>query len=405
MAGSGSLTFVSIDPAQPGAETEGVSKLARTVLVALCLAGLAVNGLTLKPAWEFIERGQTDFMDLYAGGKLAFTSGLYVKARVLETEARTEGRSSETRLFLRLPCFALLYWPLAQLPYQAASVVWEGLCCLAAVAFAVLWPAKSRWRTGVACCWSLPCAMAVAEGQDLGFVLLAIAAAAWLLRRKRPESAGIAASLCLAKFHLFLLIPVWICARRQWRFARGLAIGCAALGGLSFLAGGWDWPMKYIALVSAPGNNPYAEVMPDLHAVLGGTPILEWTGVALLAAAVWAISRRANEWGLAAALAAGILVAPHAYMADGVLAIPAVLLVLKSAPQASIRAVSFYLLTPLPWVLLMTGNGMPVRLGLAGLIAGLAIYSKTSLRGISIPFARSMPSVTSSSRPGVAIQP
>jgi len=383
-----------------------MSRFSGVGVFVFCLAGLVSNAVTLKPVYEFLERGQTDFMDLYAGGKLAFSGDLYVPARVLETEARTEGRSSVTRLYMRLPCFALFYWPLAQLPYQVASTIWEALCVMATIAFAVLWHRSPRWHVIAACCWSLPLMMALAEGQDLGFVLLSIAIAAVLVRRRRPVVAGLVASLCLMKFHLFLPIPVWICARRQWRFARGLLVGCGLLGVLSFIAGGWGWPLRYWALVREPANNPYREVMPNLHSLLAGMPLIEIVSIGLLGCAVWVASRRCGgECGLSAALAGGILVAPHAYMADGAVLIPALLLLMKGATQTWTRAIHFYLLTPVPWVLLMIGLGAPVRAGLGALVVGLAYSSRTALRGISMPLARRIPSVASSSRPGVAIQP
>jgi hypothetical protein len=381
-----------------------MSRFARAGVILFCLTGLVTNAVILKPAYEFIELGQTDFMDLYAGGKLAGTGDLYIPARVLETELRTEGRSSVTRLFMRLPCFAFFYWPLAQIPYRVASVLWETLCALAMAALWMLWPRNKRWHVAAACCWSLPLMMSLAEGQDLGFILLAMAIAATRIRRKRPAAGAFIASLCLAKFHLFLLIPVWICAARQWRYARGLIAGCSLLAVLSFIAGGWRWPVQYLALVMEPANNPYREVMPNLHSLLAGFPyagVLEIAAEALLAAAVWIASRKRSEWGLAAALAGGILVAPDAYMADGALMIPVLLLLMKTAKEAWARVICFYL----PWVLLMTRLAMPVRVGLGALVLGLAYSARTSAAGISIPFARRIPSTASSSLPGVATQP
>jgi hypothetical protein len=362
----------------------------------LCLAGIAVSALILAPAGEFTARGQTDFMDLYAGGKLAFTGDLYAPERVLETEARFEGMSSRTRLFLRLPCFALLLWPIAQLPYSAASALWEALCLCALPAFIALWPA--RWRTYAApvVCWSLPAWMAVAEGQDVGFIMVSISAAAALFRRKRPAAAGFVASLCLAKFHLFLLIPVWICARREWRFAKGLAAGSALLFALCFVAGGVDWPLEYFRLIREPANNPYQQFMPNLHGLVAGLPgagPLELVGIAAIAWAVWiaSCSRRA-EWGLAAALAGGVLVAPHAYLADGALLIPAWLLMRRSVKGIGIRLLSFALVTPIPWVLVMIGAGQALRLVLCALvfsIASLTVRSgllfRTWKRGTPVP--------------------
>jgi len=177
-----------------------MSRLHRTSIVVACLAGLMIDAVTLGPALRYTARGVTDFMDLYAGGKLAFTGNLYVPARVLETEARTEGWSSPTRLFMRLPCFTLFFWPLAQLPYLVASALWETLSVFGVIAFALLWPARRRWHTALACCWSLPVLMTVAEGQDIGWLMLWIAISAVLVRRNRPAMAGLVASLVLPNF-------------------------------------------------------------------------------------------------------------------------------------------------------------------------------------------------------------
>ncbi len=358
-----------------------MSRTGRAGVIILCLAGLAVNAALIGPAWIYTATAQTDFMDLYAGGRLAFTHDLYVPAKVMEAELQAEGKYSPTRLFMRLPCFSLFYWPLAQLPYQAASRVWEALCGLSVAAFAMLWPARRRWHTAVACSWCLPLMMTVAEGQDIGFVLLAMAGSAMLLLRRRAGLAGAVASLCLAKFHLFLLVPVWICARKQWRFARGLAAGCAGLGALCFVAGGMDWPLRYYALIREPGNNPYSEIMPNLHSLFSGLPHGGWmevAGAAVVALAVWTVSRRQSaECGLAAALAGGILVAPHAYMADCAMAVPAVLLLMRRRGSFLPMQVLFaVLLAPVPWVLLMMGMGTPARLAIGAMVFGLPFYGR-----------------------------
>jgi len=352
-----------------------MSRLGPAAIAFLGLAGLLINAVTLGPALRNTLGGVTDFMDLYAGGKLAFTGDLYVPDRVLETEARTEGWSSPTRLFMRLPCFALFFWPLAQLPYPAASALWEILCVFGLIAFVAAWPANRRWQAALACCWSLPVWMTVAEGQDIGFLLLWIALALMLVRRDRPLTAGVVASLCLAKFQLFFMIPVWICARKRWRFASGLLAGCIALAALSFAIGGWNWPLRYYALLREPANNPYREVMPNLHALLAGLPhanAFAIAGAGAVAVAVWVASRGwRREWGLAAALAGGIVVAPHAFMADCALLIPAALLLIKSATDRWTAYLGLYLLTPIPWVLLVTGNGFTTRLAICAFVLSL----------------------------------
>jgi len=345
-------------------------------IIALCLAGLVVNAYTLGPSLKYTARGVTDFMDLYAGGNLAFSNGLYVPARVLETEARTEGSSSPTRLFMRLPCFALLFWPLAQLPYPAASAIWEALCLAGIVVFVLLWPKGQRRHAAVACCWSLPLWMTVAEGQDIGFLLLWIAIAMALVRKRRLTLAGAVASLCIAKFQLFLLIPVWICARKQWRFARGLLAGCAALVALSFAANGWSWPLRYLTLLREPANNPYHEAMPNLLALFEGVPHEEALGIfaaIALAILIWiACRRRHSQWSFAATLAGSLLIAPHDFMADCAILIPAALPLLNSSAISLQTALYLYLVTPIPWILLLAGSGGTTRLALCAFVLSAA---------------------------------
>jgi hypothetical protein len=347
----------------------------KTRVALVCLAGLAVNAAIFGPALALTAHGTTDFMGFYAGGKLAFTPGLYNSTKVMLTEQTFEGMSSPTRLFMRLPVFSLFYWPFAQLKYPAASAVWEALCVLSLLAFALFWPRRQRRYTFVAACWSLPAMLIVAEGQDIGFVLLSIAVAFLLMRRRFPVAAGLAASLCMVKFHLFLMIPVWICARRQWRFAAALCAGCAALLALSFLPGGWNWPLSYLALLAKPSNTPYRDAMPTMYGLFGALPhavIPELIVTGLIAFAVWIASRANAAWGLAAALAGGVLAAPHAYMADGALAVPALLLVFRAGISVRLRALCYFLASPVPWLLLMCGSAIGARLGLAAFVVWLA---------------------------------
>jgi hypothetical protein len=217
--------------------------------------------------------------------------------------------------------------------------------------------------------------MTVAEGQDIGFLLLWVALAMRLLGKNRPTGAGVVFSLCAAKFHLFLLLPIWIVANKAWRFAAGLFAGGAILMFLSFIAAGADWPVRYYRLLTNPANNPYASVMPNLHGMVAGWPhhgMLEGAGVLLVGSAVWFAARRWNaEVGLAAVLAGGILAAPHAYMADCALLIPAVLIVLANTSSSGARACGIILLTPVPYLLLMAGVAIELQALLLAFVLAL----------------------------------
>jgi len=57
----------------------------------------------------------------------------------------------------------------------------------------------------------------------------------WLVLWRRMEStnrpvwAGVALALCVAKFHLFSLLPLLLLRYRRWPVIKGSAIGVAAL--------------------------------------------------------------------------------------------------------------------------------------------------------------------------------
>ena len=318
-------------------------------LIWLSLAGAALNAwlacaLFLPGAWM----GRNDFLSFYSGARLAGTARLYDAPAARRIQADAIGESFPAVGYTRLPYFALLLKPLAALPYRAAYAVW--LCCSAAafIGFALLWPAGARkWPL---LCWSLPAWVALFNGQDVGFLLLFVAAAAALSRRGRDFAAGAALALCAAKFHLFLLLPVVVVAQRRWNMLAGTATGGAVLAALSFAAAGPAWPRQYLADLADPTLDAGLTHMPGLRAFYGGIPGAGYIQAAILlalAALVWLIARRHKsfEQPLAIALAAGISGAFHAYLADCALLLPAILTLWPRG-----RAVA--LATPVPWFLL-----------------------------------------------------
>ncbi len=350
---------------------------------ALCLAGATVCLFLLGPGIVWTLRGATDFMDLYAGAKLVFSHDQYNVIRVLATELHWTGYESPTRLFMRLPVFGLLLKPLALLPYSWASAIWEILCLGAIVAFAVLWPGD-RKRVAIVCCWSLPAWMTLAEGQDTAFLLLWLALAVMALRKQRPLLAGLVLSLCAAKYHLFLLLPLWIIGYRLWRVAAGLTIGGIAMLAGSFMAGGPDWPMRYYRLLSEPANNPYPELMPNIYGLFGGAPSRIACAI-VLAALVYLAIRQFQQYGdshhdsligLAPVLMGGVLLAPHDYMADCVLLIPAVLLLLARPRSVWIELPCLFLATPIAYAALMLNHSFILIAPLVAVLSMLAIPSR-----------------------------
>jgi hypothetical protein len=223
-----------------------------------------------------------------------------------------------------------MLWPFARLRYAVASALWEILGIAALIVFAIIWPHPKRWQVWMSVCWSLPAFMAFAEGQDVA-ILLAIIAIGARLQHRRPLISGFAASLCAIKLHLFIMLPVWIVNKRRWRFASGLLAGGGALLALSFISQGFAWPAHYYRFMTDAANDysPGTDVMPNLRGLFAGlmsdrTP--EIVGTIAIAAAIWFASLRSSI-GFAASLVGGILAAPHDYMHDCTLLIPAMLII------------------------------------------------------------------------------
>jgi hypothetical protein len=185
------------------------------------------------------------------------------------------------------------------------------------------------------------------NGQDVAFLLVAVLGAWHCLRAGRQTAAGVLFGLCTAKFHLFLLLPLFLIRYRLWKTVAAAAGVVAVLIGLSFAAGGADWIPRYAHALSDPRLNPYAANMVNLRGLFGyGSP---WTWpVALVVAALCAflIWKGSLEIALATVLAGGVLITPHNTLSDGVLFLPA-LLMARHMPARLGRVAAVICLTPL----------------------------------------------------------
>jgi hypothetical protein len=315
----------------------------------LCLLGVAFNALIFGPSLELTSRGFNDFMSVYSGARLAFSGQMYEVGPNLAIQREAAGWENINHLFMRPPFDALLLWPLGRLPYVPAAWMWEGLIVVCTAAFCMLWPGDRR-SAALACCWSFPLFHVFANGQDIALILLLVALAAREMRRGREGVAGAIFAACSIKFHLLLLLPVLIVSQRRWRFLGGLASGGAILFALSFLPGGLNWPVKYAALLRNPIGNPWPESMPNIHGLTFALPASDvWERIGYLAVLglTWVACRgRSFEYGLAAVLVGGVLVAPHAYLSDCAMLIPALLITLPLAGQGAARTFHLFVMSP-----------------------------------------------------------
>jgi len=360
-------------------------------LLVTCLLGACV---CLLIGSTVFERG-TDFNQFYSAAQLAGSGHLYDFDRLQQLELRNGPHPIP---FGRLPVYALLLKPLTILPYDYARWVWL-LANLAALAgFAILWPVRPRQDAIMMLCWSCPAAILLSTGQDTGLLLFFVTVGLRLLQSKRDLAAGLVFSLCAAKFHLALGIPIFLLARHRWKAVAGGAAGGALQLAISFAAEGREWPSTLLRLSAISDFSPSPAKMPNLLGLTHGLPFgggLEALLALLALAAVWVIARRsALVIGATAAVTAGLLASHHAYVYDAVLLLPAIALVLRlPAPQA-LRYAALALCIPIPYVLLMQEHGawIVAQLCINGMgLALLGLLAFRQFRVASRVAARSRP--------------
>ncbi len=263
----------------------------------------------------------------------------------------------ESVVYTRPPFYAVLLKPLALLPYRVAYAVFS-LATLSSVLWFVIRFSKECSALPFLAAMSIPLLTAICGGQDTPFLLAILGASALLTRRKSDFLAGLILSLLAIKFHLFLFVPILLLVKKRWRILGGAAIGSAILTGIGVLVAGADSLRQYVNVLQDPWINSSATVMPNLHglvATLHGDGSLELLFIGMvLGAFLWMAWQTENyEFLLAGSLVCGLLVSVHSGVADDVILFPAFVAVVRTSSNAPLRAAAGFILTPIPYFLVL----------------------------------------------------
>lgn len=283
----------------------------------------------------------SDFPVFYGGGKLVGSDQLYLPLPIQRIQTREMGCTSDSAVFIRLPYFAVLMRPWAQMPFWTAFNLWR-LANLAGVGiFVWLWPGRWQWSL-LACAWSLPVAYSLVNGQDVGFLLMWLALAICT----GGTLAGLFLSMCAAKFHLFLLLPFSF--KQELRLGAGFTLGLAGLLLVCFVSQGWWWPQQFLAAVTNKRIDPAPEMLFDLRGLAHGNLSLEALLACCVLAAVFYVFRYGDfGYRVCAVIVGGLLLTRHLTFSDLALLIP-VTLTLAARPQAKFsRLVALFLISPI----------------------------------------------------------
>jgi hypothetical protein len=349
-------------------------------------AGLLFRAHIIHQLPREVELCASDFSAFYSGGSLVGSPHLYSPAAAFAVQEMALGCHHENIVFIKPPFYALLMWPFAQLPFVHAFYLFRTLVLAGIGLFLWLWPGD-RWVAAAACAWSLPLAATFTVGQDVVFILLAVLGAYKMLRSGREFTAGLLLGLCAIKWHLFLLLPVFLLRGRLWKtVAGGAAVGAVWIA-MCFAAAGPAWLSTYRAALAGPRIDPYAYNMVNLRGLFNYHSLWIWPAAAVVAALcgylIWCGSL---EVALSAMVVGGVLITPHTTICDATLFLPALLLARKMKSVAA-RTLAAVALTPL--YLLLPRGGLQVAV-MAILVAAVFEIHKgdsrvTAVRPYSTP--------------------
>jgi alpha-1,2-mannosyltransferase len=330
-----------------------------------------------------------DFPAFWGAGKLVLegrAGQIWDFAAQFEVQDPLFPDADEMMPFPYAPPFALIFVPLAMLPYRLAYVVYTlamvGLTWLAVAGLVRLLPRLGPWRH-VALLGALgfpPLFRASAQGQNTAIVLCLLVWVFVALREDRPLLAGVLLGLLWFKATYAAPLTGLLLLDRRWRTLATVAATLATGWVISAAMVGPDWFGRWIEAAMAVQDFNFAVNLGSTVSVVElaweGLPAPAGTaiGLALLAAialgtiVVW---RRVPTWParLAVVPLATLAMAPHAYWYD---------LGLMVAPLGVLAAVDGR--RSLPWLAAPVVATLPllldVRLGPAWVLLVLVYLAR-----------------------------
>jgi Glycosyltransferase family 87 len=235
-----------------------------------------------------IATGYPDFTIFYTAGKVLY-EGRGRQLYDLETQLSLqhgfapEVQHRENALPFNHPPFeALLFAPLAGLPYVRAYLVWAVFNIVLIAGFWTLLrprlPSLHSLSPGLpllAMFGFFPIAVALLQGQDSILLLFLYGLAFSALATGRAFVAGVCLALALFKFQLVLPFVVVLLVRRQWKAVAGFSFAAFVLLLVSAAMVGWNGVMAYPGFVLRLNRSPAQagidpRDMPNLRGVVVG---------------------------------------------------------------------------------------------------------------------------------------
>ena len=234
-------------------------KILETLLAMGLLAGILLVGLQHPALEAHLAEGHFDFISFYTAGQIVRdgrAAELFQRQTQDEYQNRICGRAFPL-LFYHAPFEALLFVPLAFLPYRTAYQLWAfaNLAFIFAAALLLRAFLGSVERLGfrialVAACLP-PFFVTVVQGQDSLLLLLVYSGAFVNLKQQRELRAGCLLALGLFRPQLVIPFVVLFLLRRRWKFLGGFAAVASLLAAVSVGLVGWQGTADWLGMIRA----------------------------------------------------------------------------------------------------------------------------------------------------------
>jgi hypothetical protein len=311
-------------------------RITASLMAVMTIGAIAILFLTAQGTVDFLGRPiGTDFSNVWTAGWLADHGRAADvwdwRAHYAVQQALHQDAAIPFYGWHYPPPFLLLAVLLAQLPYIAALILWQG----STLAFAfllirqILPKERDAWLAAIGAPVVLIC---LAHGQN-AFLTASLLGGGMLLLDRRPWIAGILLGTLVYKPQFAVLIPVLIAARGNWRAFAAAGMASVSLCLLTFAI--WGWPVWQAFLDSLPltrhiviesGNTGWEKIPSPFSAIRqwGGSVPAAYAvqGVVTFAAIATAalITRRGSvEARGGAVLSAALLCTPYVLDYDFVL--------------------------------------------------------------------------------------
>lgn len=307
-----------------------------------------------------------DFLATYTAGSIA-RSGDFGNLYNLDFQRSLQQKimpgAPDWAPIIRPPLFAVLVAPFTFLPLVPAYWVWLGSQIIALLGCWAWATREFGWDALVYCSFFLPAAVGLTHGEDNVWMLVLVIVTYLLAAKDRDFAAGGVLALGLVKFHLLLLFPLAMLARKRWRMLAAFAGIGLVEAAISFALIGVSGFLQYYRLLTRSDLQALTEgrwAMLDVQAlVLNAGLSSGWWALPLLLMVVGLVlvaCRRAPLWRWFSAAATGsLLISPHVYKYDATLLLLPILLVIFHSKSKFSRIAAATAVIPIPYFLTVAG--------------------------------------------------